>query len=457
MVQTPASGRRKRGLSTNGDSATGSVTKKRKVEDSPTTNGTSVNRRSIAAYARWEKRKQASAEQISGSRKSTDDRSNEEPTSPLALTARGKKAATKKKGTDPYDLPRPDAHKVTTPTKKKKPTSATSTPNGIKSRGKKSIPVTELEDGDESEGNVYDLMQIDESPSKPPTEKKRGPGRPPGSKNKGGTEASSRGMRDLESTPTKNRKSRPGLDGDIPKSPAVLKGILTPSKRRNDDTPRKRKNVAFTDAGDKDDFDIFFDDLPTKKKSESRKVQQKPRPTPLAPESKKPSESEIAEGDSDEEDEDVCEICLKPDSNPPNEIIFCDGCDLGFHQKCHNVRDIPDDDWFCKNCSQEDAAKTPQRASAVAPAPPTDAPDIPNLARHLSVMQRVLLDRCTGRRRLNLVGLDEAYGKVEQLVEKTITEGEGNSMLLIGGRGTGKTAVSITRQRTLNVESGAVR
>lgn len=441
MVQTAASGLRKRGRCTNDESTSESVTKKRKVEGSPPTNGISSNRRSAAARASWEKRKQASVQQVSG-RRGDQDSNDGNTATPMGLTAREDGGVVKEREVDPYDLPS-DGHEASTPSKRKKGMTAASTPNGIKSRGMRSIPVTEIPDCSESEGNAYDLMQIDDSPSKPPTEKRRGRGRPPGSKNKGTTAVSNKTTRDLESTPTKTHQARRDLGGDIPKPPAILKGILTPSKKRNDDTPRTQKNVAFSNVGEKDDFDIFFDDLP-KNKSEPRKVQRKPRPTPVASDSKKQSAGETAE-DDEEEDEDVCEICLKPDSNPPNEIIYCDGCDLGFHQKCHNVPDIPDDDWFCKNCSQEDASKTPKRASAVAPAPPTDAPDIPNLDRHLSALQRVLLDRCVGRRRLNLVGLDDAYSKVEQLVEKTIAEGEGNSMLLIGGRGTGKTAVSIAR------------
>ena len=452
MVETPASSRRKRGLSTADDE---SATKKQKVEESPSTYGNFSSRRSAAARAAWERRKAAEVERIFKRRPKPQDDGNDgddgddgEPTTPSKSSAKRKREALKDKEADPYDLPTPDAHQGVKISGKKNGASTAATPNGIRSIGKKSIPVTEIQSEDESGANIYDVTQIDDSPSKPATGKRRG--RPPGSKNKGPRATlPSRSARDLELTPTKKRMGGRGVDGDVPKSPAVLKGILTPSKRRNDDTPRARKNVAFTG---KDDFDIFFDDLPSKKKSEPRKVQESPRPAHKGTESKQPPASDPAEKDEDEdeEDEDVCEICLKPDSNPPNEIIFCDGCDLGFHQKCHNLPEIPDDDWFCKNCSQDDAAKTPQRASVIPRAPPTDAPDIPNLDRHLSALQRVLLDRCTGRKRLNLVGLDEAYGKVKQLVEKTITEGEGNSMLLIGGRGTGKTAVSIVLLSLVN-------
>lgn len=461
MGETPGSGRRKRARpATNGGTAAGSATKKRKVGDvSTSANDESTKRRSTGARAAPGRRKKTSLDRDhagapipSDAEDDEGDADGETATSPVKKSAKKKGRPSKERERDPYDLLPSDVEEEATGTPaKQKGGAATGTSTGTKSKKRKSIPVTTVSDGDESQPDVYDPTHIDESPSKPPTEKKRGPGRPPGSKNKKTIAASlSMDTHSLELTPTKSRQGRRGLEDGVPKSPAVLKGILTPSKKRNDDTPRRRKNVAFSAVGEEKDFEIYFDDLPTVKKSDAKKAQsEKARTTSTRPEPKDMEDDELAKGgqgeDDDEEDEDVCEICLKPDSNPPNEIIICDGCDLGFHQKCHNVPVIPEDDWFCKNCSQEDASKTPQRPSAVvAPAPPTDAPDIPNLDRHLSALQRVLLDRCTGKRRLNLVGLDEAYKKVGQLVEQTISGGEGNSMLLIGGRGTGKTAVSST-------------
>lgn len=63
------------------------------------------------------------------------------------------------------------------------------------------------------------------------------------------------------------------------------------------------------------------------------------------------------------EDEDiVCCICDDGESGPPNEIILCDVCQQGYHQKCHNPpvdsskidesEDLSDHkDWFCATCS----------------------------------------------------------------------------------------------------------
>ncbi|KAK9473677.1 origin recognition complex, subunit 4 [Dipodascopsis tothii] len=52
-----------------------------------------------------------------------------------------------------------------------------------------------------------------------------------------------------------------------------------------------------------------------------------------------------------------------------------------------------------------------------------------------------ILSKVHGRRRVPLVGLDEVYNKIYSLMEQTVTEGEGNSCLLIGPRACGKTAV----------------
>ncbi|CBX90721.1 hypothetical protein LEMA_P057550.1 [Plenodomus lingam JN3] len=59
----------------------------------------------------------------------------------------------------------------------------------------------------------------------------------------------------------------------------------------------------------------------------------------------------------------------------------------------------------------------------------------------LDLLKTIVMDRITGRRPSPLVGLDDEYKSVYQVVEHTITAGEGNSMLVIGARGSGKTAL----------------
>ncbi|EPE08679.1 origin recognition complex subunit 4 [Ophiostoma piceae UAMH 11346] len=194
--------------------------------------------------------------------------------------------------------------------------------------------------------------------------------------------------------------------------------------------------------------------------------------------------------DEDDGSGEVCLICSKPDSEPPNEIILCETCDLAVHQQCYNVPVIPEGDWFCKNCVrkqehekqlQKRASETPAgdeteeetgtdrqplepptahekddlAAELVAATPPRDlAPDIANFESHLSKTKRILLGRCTGRHRVRLHGQDEAYDKVYQVVEQTVVAGEGNSMMVIGARGTGKTTMVETILDDLAAEHG---
>lgn len=62
-------------------------------------------------------------------------------------------------------------------------------------------------------------------------------------------------------------------------------------------------------------------------------------------------------------------------------------------------------------------------------------------SNRLTELKTHILEGLTGKRRLPLVNLEQEYHKVHQLLEQTILAGEGNSMLLIGSRGTGKTAL----------------
>ncbi|KAH7053206.1 origin recognition complex subunit 4 C-terminus-domain-containing protein [Macrophomina phaseolina] len=59
----------------------------------------------------------------------------------------------------------------------------------------------------------------------------------------------------------------------------------------------------------------------------------------------------------------------------------------------------------------------------------------------LTLLKARVLGQISGKESVPLVGLDDEYTKVHQLVEQTVTAGEGNSMLIIGARGSGKTAL----------------
>ena len=62
-------------------------------------------------------------------------------------------------------------------------------------------------------------------------------------------------------------------------------------------------------------------------------------------------------------------------------------------------------------------------------------------ATAVSFLRGVLRDRLTCNRSTKLIGIDTEYEKVYRLIEQTVSAGEGNSVLLIGTRGCGKSAI----------------
>lgn len=70
----------------------------------------------------------------------------------------------------------------------------------------------------------------------------------------------------------------------------------------------------------------------------------------------------------------------------------------------------------------------------------------------LSILTKFVLEKLNGKRRVPLKGVEGEYQKVHQLVEQTVTAGEGNSMLVFGSRGCGKTTIVETAVSSLAKE-----
>ncbi|KAK7958409.1 origin recognition complex subunit 4 [Apiospora saccharicola] len=301
-------------------------------------------------------------------------------------------------------------------------------------------------------GDELELQAADETSKNAPRTKKQangvsksssGPAKPVASKGKSVVAKNNdEPVKPAVKQPRVN-KNQAWLQNSPSKDSPAPKGILTP---RHMKAGRPRKNVAFDSGSKKPTEEVFFEDLPSVAKSARPKATKKDIEASNAPED---DEEQPAE------DNEICVICSKPDSEPPNEILFCEHCDKGFHQKCYGVPVIPEDDWFCKDCLQEDVVPGAQDSVQVSGASGavTECPDIPNFDRHLKSMQRVLLDRCSGSRRVRLKGQDEAYDKTYQLVEQTVLAGEGNSMMVIGARGCGKTLLVETIMSDLAAEN----
>ncbi|RJE21065.1 Origin recognition complex subunit [Aspergillus sclerotialis] len=63
------------------------------------------------------------------------------------------------------------------------------------------------------------------------------------------------------------------------------------------------------------------------------------------------------------------------------------------------------------------------------------------LHEELRVLTKFTLEKLNGKRPVPLKGVDSEYQKVHQLIEQTVSSGEGNSMLVFGSRGCGKTTI----------------
>ncbi|CAM9435846.1 unnamed protein product [Ectocarpus sp. 4 AP-2014] len=47
---------------------------------------------------------------------------------------------------------------------------------------------------------------------------------------------------------------------------------------------------------------------------------------------------------------DLCEICGF-DTEPDNLIVYCESCNMGVHQTCYGISEIPTKEWYCSPCS----------------------------------------------------------------------------------------------------------
>jgi hypothetical protein len=52
-----------------------------------------------------------------------------------------------------------------------------------------------------------------------------------------------------------------------------------------------------------------------------------------------------------EDDAVVCDICLLPDADDANEMVFCERCNCCVHQNCYGIPTVPSGTWLCKPCS----------------------------------------------------------------------------------------------------------
>jgi len=52
----------------------------------------------------------------------------------------------------------------------------------------------------------------------------------------------------------------------------------------------------------------------------------------------------------------LCSVCGQGHSEEPNQIVFCEMCDLAVHQRCYGVAQIPEGEWLCWPCKEYESA-----------------------------------------------------------------------------------------------------
>jgi origin recognition complex subunit 4 len=187
---------------------------------------------------------------------------------------------------------------------------------------------------------------------------------------------------------------------------AELVSILTPSKRLKGGINGRKKSVAFqgpaVDFGEKQ---LGFTDIDLSKRADA--------------------DHDDSVNGYENDDGGVEALANLSESE------LTGAAELGIHADVISMRGVSD-----VNSHMEDVDDLPQYARDFRKICQDHA-----LESQLSVLSHIILEQLTSKRRIPLLGLDDAYLKVHQVVRQTVVAGEGNSMLILGARGTGKTAL----------------
>ena len=125
---------------------------------------------------------------------------------------------------------------------------------------------------------------------------------------------------------------------------------LSPLPAQKGGTKKRKKAIFIIDDDDDDDDDEDDNEGNKSSKKCQENVQKYQKPT-----KKYRIDGKIAKFcnnilpeslEDNNVDDTPCSICNSRDTWDNNQILYCDGCNLAFHQACYGVKNIPAGDYF---------------------------------------------------------------------------------------------------------------
>lgn len=147
-------------------------------------------------------------------------------------------------------------------------------------------------------------------------------------------------------------------------------------KRKMEDTEEEEESDSLSDMGESDSSLSEDEEASTPAAfpavtQSGRKVV---RPSQFVPESASKAKGKQGKGKKGAKKvkDEMCMRCGRGHSPKTNMIVFCDGCDRGWHQMCHDpmIRDEivrnEGTEWFCSECTEKRNKKQKEKAEAEA-------------------------------------------------------------------------------------------